>query len=172
MSDGGGIDTRISCTRGIRALLFWKYNTDNILGREGLSWSTRLLILPITWSAVIKANTYCQPKVSESVKKEVEWHQLQLMPALPPLYTNPCNLFMPLDLLHFLLLSPCCPHSLQDFHSSFLPSLLSCLWLPAPAWPGRAGQGPRAAPTPGTSGMLPRWLWKLHSVIVFMARVG
>lgn len=140
MSDGGGIDTRISCTRGIRALLFWKYNTDNILGREGLSWSTRLLILPITWSAVIKANTYCQPKVSESVKKEVEWHQLQLMPALPPLYTNPCNLFMPLDLLHFLLLSPCCPHSLQDFIPLSCPVswvASGCLPLPGLAGLGR-----------------------------------
>lgn len=92
-----------------------------------------------------------------------------MVPALPPCeYTNPCHLFMHLDLLNFLLISPCCPHSLQDFHSSFLPCWL---WLPAPAWPGRVGQGPRAPQPcchhPRTLGVLHRWLWKFNSVTVF-----
>lgn len=42
----------------ISALLLWKYDRDNILGREGLFWSTRLLILPVISSAVITANAY------------------------------------------------------------------------------------------------------------------
>lgn len=114
--------------------------------------------------------------MNESVNKELEGHQLQCGACTTPLYINPCNLFMHLDLLHFLLLSACCPHSLQDFHSSFLPVshvASGCLPLRGLAGLDRVpGLPSPAATTPGTSGMLHRWLWQFYSVIVFMGRVG
>lgn len=123
MNDGGGINIWTSCSRGVRALLLWKYNRDNIWGREGLFWSTRLLIIPVISSAVIRANAYCQPKVSVSVNKQLEWHQLQCGACTtPPLY-QPVQFIYAFGLPTFPS-----PFSLLPSH----PAGLSFLF---PAWP-------------------------------------